>query len=293
MAQQNVMASSLEQGLLALLGSKSSKALQRLVPASDLVLFCLSLQAVLRIIPDSWPVAGRASSIMGSVLSAITFNTILTIISNAPDTGMVCLNLISVFFFGQILDFNGRTAITAQFLLVSALSNALRGNGLAIAWSIAFLPDLPKDVAQIAQLVSVETISSWLHGWMTPSLLLPSTVLVLYFCAPFSQEFPVLDRFYSFAVFAFSEDVNFSSIPAWLIAAGLWALWRAEPDEVSKRFASVAGINIAVITVLDAVRDATESDPGPVLLTLLIGIRIIEGTKDTVQKTRLNTRASL
>jgi hypothetical protein len=293
MVVQNAVVSSLDQGIFALLASKSSKVFQRLVPAHNLILFLASLQAILRAIPSSWPVAGRVCGIMGSVLSAILFNTVLGAVSVAPDTGLVCLNLLSVFFLGQCLDQQGRIATTTQFLLVSALTNALRGNGLVIAWAMAFLPNLPEDISQIAQLVSLETISAWLHGWIAPSLLLPSTVLILYLCAPFTRDFPVLGRFYSFAVFAFSEDVNFSLVPAWLIAAGLWALWRAEPDDVSKRFASVAGINVAVVAVLDATRADTDSDPGPILLGVLVAIRIMEDMGEACQKTRPNTRASL
>jgi hypothetical protein len=65
----NAIAAGMEQGILALLGSKSTAALTLLVPPSELVLICCSLIATLHAIPRGAAVAGRVSGIMAQVLS--------------------------------------------------------------------------------------------------------------------------------------------------------------------------------------------------------------------------------
>jgi hypothetical protein len=277
MLAHNAMVVGLEQGVVALLSSKSTQALLRFVPAAELALSCASLVAVLQSVPRQAVVAGRVSRLVSRVLATIALNTVLQSVARAPDAGIAAVNLLSVFFLSGVLDPDGAMATTAQFLLVSTLSDALQASdALSGAWALAFLPGLPEDVAVLAQLVSVETFSTWLRGWMPPSLLLPSAALLLYLCAPFTAEFPTLGRLYRFAVFAFSEDAHFSALPAWLIAAGLWALYRMEPDSVSRRLASAAGVNVAVLAVLDATRFALDNDPAPTLLGLLVAIRILE-----------------
>ena len=63
------LATGLEQGALALLGSKSSRALLELVPPADLILLCLALMAVMASVPTGAPLVGRVSSLMRQVPS--------------------------------------------------------------------------------------------------------------------------------------------------------------------------------------------------------------------------------
>jgi hypothetical protein len=220
-------------------------------------------------------VAGRVSHLVSRVLATIALNTVLQAVAIAPDAGAACVNLLSVHFLAGTLDPDGTMATTAQFLLVDALSDALKASeALPIAWGLSFLGS--GEVSTLAQLVSVQTFSTWLQDWMPPSLLLPGCAVLLYLCAPFTQEFPTLSRLYRFAVFALTNDVALARAPSWLITAGLWALWQAEPDPVSKRLASVAGCNLAVLTILDATQFAMANDPAPTLIGLLIVIRILE-----------------
>lgn len=280
----NALVVGLEQGVLALLSSKSTVALLRYFPnRSDLVLGCCAVAALLHTVPARAAVAGRVSFALGQVLSTIALNTILDGVSTGVDTPTACFRLLAVFFCGQALDPNGKMAVAAQYLLVARLSNALRGfhrgEALAIAWVLAFTPtglDLPEDGTELARLVTVESLSAWLRGWFPPSLLLPSTTLLLYLCAPFTDRFPSLQRLYRFAVFALSTDAQFALTPSWLLAAALWALWQAEPDPVSRRLAAIAGTNIGVLVLLDTLRFAMDTDPAPTLLALLIAIRIFE-----------------
>jgi hypothetical protein len=275
MLAHNPLVIGLEQGVLALLSSQSTRALLRFAPAPDLALFCCALVAAMRSAPRGVTVAGRLSHLVSRVLATIALNTVLQAVAIAPDAGTACVNLLSVHFLAQALDSDGTMASTAQYLLVDALSNALEASkALPVAWGLSFLGD--GELSTLAQLVSVQTFSTWLQGWMPPSLLLAGCAILLYLCAPFTEEFPALGRLYRFAVFALSNDTALSRTPSWLIAAGLWALWQFEPDPVSKRLASVAGCNLAVLTVLDATQFAMGNDPAPTLIGLLIVIRILE-----------------
>lgn len=281
----NALAAGLEQGVLVLLGSKSTAALLRHAQhPSDLVLACCSLAALLHAVPPRAAVAGRVSGVMARVLSTIALNTVLQWVSADTDAPLACAGLLAVFFWGQALDPDGQMTMTAQYLLVASLSSALRGfhrgEALAIAWILAFAPrssQLPPDAGQLAQLVTAESLSAWLREWFPPSLLLPSTAALLYLCAPFAEEFPALQRVYRFAVFAFTADPHLALTPTWLLGAGLWALWQAEPEPVSRRLAAIAGCNAAVLATLDALRFAMDADPAPTLLALLVAVQILEG----------------
>lgn len=280
-AHGNALVTGLEQGVLALLASRSTRALLRLAPhPSDLVLACCALTALLRAVPPRAAVAGRVSTVLAQVLSTIALNTVLGWAGDNADPYVACLSLLAVFFCGQALDPDGRMTVTAQYLLVASLSSALRGfhhgEALPVAWALAFASGAPPDVAELARLVTAESLSAWLRGWFPPSLLLPSTAALLYLCAPFADEFPALQRVYRFAVFAFTADAQFALTPAWLLAAALWALWQAEPDPVSRRLAAIAGAHIGVLALLDGLRFAMDADPAPTLLALLVGVQILE-----------------
>jgi hypothetical protein len=272
----------LEQGIIALLGNKSTGALLRLVPASDLILACFSLMTILHAVPKPLPVFGKVSALISHVLSTVAFNTLLQWVSTGNEAPLACLNLLAVFFLAESLNPGAELAVTAQYLLVASLSTSLRAFGhgevLPIAWAITALPEryFPKDLTALAQLVTVESLSAGLQDWLPVSLLLPSTVIVLYLFAPFTEKFPVLGRLYRFAVFAISTDANFATVPPWLVGAGLWGLWQVEQDPVSKHLAAVAGSNLVVLTLLDAMRFAVDNDPALILVAVLVSIRILE-----------------
>jgi hypothetical protein len=280
-AHGNALILALQQGVLALLGSKSTRILLRHVPEpTDLVLACCAIAAIMRASP------GRVSGVLTQVMSTIALNTVLEWAGAGPDTALACLSLVAVYFIGQALDPDGRMTTTAQYLLVASLSSTLRGfhrgEALVAAWVLAFTHNgLPSDAVELAQLVTMESLSAWLRDWLPQSLLLPSTAVLLYLCAPFTEEFPALQRVYRFAVFAFSSDAQFAVTPPWLLAIALWALWQAEPDPVSRRLAAIAGVNVAVLALLDVLRFAMDADPAPTLLALLVSVQILEAGVQT------------
>lgn len=276
------LATGVDQGVLALLGSKSSQALLRLIPHVDLILVCVSLGAVMHAIPAHLPLARRVSSILGQVLFTVALDTSLSSVSVERSVPLTCANLISIFLLTSVFLPHGALPETAQYLVVFNLSTAIQGfhgSGLAVAWAFAFIPRaipalLGEDLVSLAQLVTVETWASWLRVWLPRGLLLPTTLVLLYLCAPFVQAFPPLQRLYRFAVFAVTNDPHFLLVPAWLVAVALWGLWQLEPDEVSKSFAARAGVNLGIVALLDAMRFAMDNDPAPTLMALLITIRI-------------------
>lgn len=283
MAWRGSITAGLDQGVLALLGSKSSQALLKALPHSELLLACAGLVVALQTVPEHSPLTGRLAGILAQVLSTIALNTLLASAAVQADPALTCANLLSIYILTSVFLPGGSLPETAQYLVVYNLSLALEGfkaSGLAVAWAFAYvphaLPVIRADLVNLAQLITVETCAAWLRAWLPTGLLLPTTLILLYLCAPFIQAFPPLQRLYRFAVFAVSNDPQLHAVPSWLVASALWALWQLEPDPVSKSLAARAGVNVTVLAFLDALRFAMDNDPAPTLLALLITIRIWE-----------------
>ena len=274
----------LEQNIVTLLGSKGSTALLRFLPHEDLILVCYTLAVVMRnAFPEKTPLLSRVSDIAGGVLSTLALNTLLSYVTVPNDTVMTCANLIMVFFLSSMLVPSGSLSETSQYLLVYNLSMALRGfkeAGLAIAWSLAFTPHIMPvvgaDIVNLARLVAVETMANWLRQWLPTSLLLPTTLVLLYLCAPFANDFPPLRRLFRFAVFAVTNDKEIAGVPRWLLVVALWGISRIDPDPIGRTFAIMAGANVGVTAVLDLMQFAIQKDPGATLMAMLVTIRILE-----------------
>lgn len=268
---------------MLLLGSKSSHALLQFISHSDLILVCCSLLTGMHaLVPKKTPLLGRVSDILHNVLLTIALNTLLLQARIPNDTPLTCLNLLTVFFLALTLIPSEHIADSAQFLLVSNLCTALteqKTDVLALAWGVGFMQyalPLTDSMRGIAQMITVETFSIWLREWLPVGLLLPSALLLLYFCAPFIEEFPALRRLFRFAIFAVSNDPQTRETPPWVLATGLWVLWQVEVDPVSKTFAAMAGTQLGVLVVLDAMRFAMDNDPAPTLVAILIAVSILE-----------------
>ena len=98
--------------------------------------------------------------------------------------------------FGEILDW-----MLTPLLLLWPIS-------LVLTWLVAqniagkpFDRALEYNVAALAQLVTVDTFTSWLKALLPRGALLPSTLLLLYLTVPFAVQFPLLTRLYRFVVF--------------------------------------------------------------------------------------------
>ncbi len=113
MGSTNALTVGLEQGVVTLLGSKSSVALMKMTNPSDLILTTLALIALMRAVPEYVMVVGRVSRIMGKVLVTVSLNSVLHAVSNWNDVGLASLNLIAVYFVAGALDPHGNISITA------------------------------------------------------------------------------------------------------------------------------------------------------------------------------------
>lgn len=274
----------LEQNIVVLLGSKGSIALLKFIPHGDLVLFCYALATVMHnLVPKKTPLLSRVSDIMENILTTLALNTVLSYVVIPHDTALTCANLTMVYMLSHVLTPTAMLSDTAQYLLVYNLSSALQGfkeTGIALAWVIAFthhtLPFISPDASNIARLVAVETVASWLRSWLPPSLLLPTTLVLLYLCAPFANDFPPLRRLFSFAIFAVTNDKQISGVPHWLLVVALWGISRIDPDPIGRTFATLAGASVGVTVILDTMRFAMDKDPGATLLAMLVAIRVLE-----------------
>jgi hypothetical protein len=277
----------LEQGVLALLGSKSSKALLQLTSSHDLIVLCCALFSILSTFRD-WKtiLVGRISVIMANVFYTIALNTLFDAVVVPGETGLTLVNLLSIFFLGSALDPQNTMTVTSQYLLVSTLARALEGfkqEGVALAWALASIPPAfvmlvggDGQVIGLAQLVAVDSVAGWVRSGLPKESMLPGTLAALYLVAPFVKQFPSLGRLYRFAVFAVANDTGLHSLPNWLLAVGLWILWVFEPDPVSKSLAATAGANMWVLVLLDAMQFAMDNDPALILTSLLLVVRVLE-----------------
>lgn len=282
------VATGVEQGVVALLGSKSTTELLAVVSHEDLILMSTALAIVTASVPRATPLAGRISSLMRQVFSTVALNAALAAVTVPRDPGGTCVNLLGVFFFfGAVLQQEG-PSLTAQYVLVAHLKDTLRasrdtGETLAVAWALAVVPaviGVASELVDLAQLVTVETFTAWVREALPSNTLLASSLLLLYLTAPFVARFPILGRMHRFAVFAVTNDRQAHAIPPWAVATGLWALWmadtRAEPT-ATRAFLAAAGANVAVLVILDAARLALDNDPALTLVPFLIAIRILDG----------------
>ena len=280
------MATGVEQGIVALLGSKSSRVLMTLVSHEELILLCCALLAIASAIPRNVILMGRVSSVLAQVFGTIALNTTLSAVVNPRDPALTCINLLGVFFFGSALQ-QENSSVTAQYLLVANLSSTLRTfkeNTLPLAWALALVPSslhISQDIVDISRLVTVETFTGWFRDILPKGTLLTSTLVLLYLTIPFSAQFPLLSRMYRFAVFAVSNDPQLHSTPVWILSVWLWAVWFLDSDNTpntstTKTFAAMAGSNLGVLVILDSIQFALNNDPVPVLITLLVAIQILE-----------------
>jgi hypothetical protein len=284
MAHLNTLALGLEQGALALLGSRSSRALLRLATHGELILLTCALQAVAEAVPRAAPVVGRVSSLMAQVLATIALNAALDAVAVPRDPALTAANLLGIFFLGTATG-QDDAGVTAQYLLVARLSDELRDSSASLlggAWALAAVPALlpvgvATDLVQLARLVTVETLLGFLRAHLAfAGGLLAASLLLLYLIAPFAEQFPALARLNRFAVFAVANDPRLHGVPPWLLAAGLWGLWQADPEPTGRAFAASAGSSVAVLAALDAIAYAMDNDPAPVLVAMLIGLQILQ-----------------
>ncbi len=277
------MVTGVEQGVVALLGTKSSEKLRTLFSHEDLLLGIAALIVLTWSIPKSAPVAGRVSSLMHQVLVTIGLDTLLSAVSLPQDQFTTCFNLLAVFFAGAAVH-QEDPCMATQYVLVSRLTDVIQGfqgEALAVAWTVSVIPEtlgVTGSLLSLAQLTTVETFMGRVRATLPKETLLPAALLLLYLTAPFVAQFSLLKRMYRFAVFAVTNDQQIHAIPLWLVVVGCWVAWLADPRPTSaaRTFAANTAANVGVVAVLDSARFALDNDPVVALLSILIAFQILE-----------------
>ena len=287
----SIVATGVEQGVVALLGTKSSEELLRLIPHEDVLLMSAALTTVL----SSWssldPLSsiGVVSSLLYQVMSTVTLNTLLGYVTVPDDSITTCFNLLCVFFAGYALR-QGEPSMAAQYVMVANITAAIQAfqdEALAIAWTLSVVPAAlgvtTGSLHSLTQLVTVETFMGWIRAALPQDTLLPAALLLLYLTAPFVAQYPLLRRMYRFAVFAVTNDQVAHAVPPWLVAVFFWCAWFMDkrPSSAGKTFAANAAANVGVVAILDTARVVLDNDPVPSLLSILIAFQILDHGSST------------
>lgn len=280
----SVVMTGVEQGVVALLGTKSSEELLTLVSHEDLLLVTVALVAVTSAVSSHASSLGVVSALLRQVLSTVALNTVLSYVTVERDPTTTCFNLLCVFFAGNAVQ-QEEPSLAAQYVLVASITAAiqpLQTEALAIAWTISVVPTAlgiaGGALNSLAQLVTVETFMGWVRAALPTETLLPAALLLLYLTAPFVAQFPLLRRMYRFAVFAVTNAQQAHAVPTWLVAAGFWAAWvlDARPTSAGRTFAANAAANVGVVAILDSARFVLDNDPALALLSILIAFQVFE-----------------
>lgn len=279
------MMTGVEQGVVALLGTKSSEELLVLVPQGDLLLITTALAVLTssKSVPGGTPLVGRVSSLVHQIFQTITLNTLLSVVSVQHDPITTCFNLLAVFFFGSAIQ-QDEIGLASQYVLVARLVDVIqvfRDEALAIAWAISAIPNtlgVTGGLLSLAQLTTVDTFLGRLKGVLPTETLLPAALLLLYLTAPFVAEYPLLRRMYRFAVFAVTNDQQVHVLPLWVIVVGCWIAWLVDTrhTSVGKTFAANTAANVGVVAVLDSARFVLDNDPALALISILVAFQILE-----------------
>lgn len=286
----SIVATGVEQGVVALLGTKSSEELLLLISHEDVLLMSAAFTAIVYTWSsrDSLSSIGVVSSLLYQVMSTVTLNTLLGYVTVPGDSITTCFNLLCVFFAGYALH-QGEPSMAAQYVLVANVTAAIQAyqdEALAIAWTLSVVPVAlgvtTGSLHSLTQLVTVETFMGWIRAALPQDTLLPAALLLLYLTAPFVAQYPVLRRMYRFAVFAVTNDQVVHAVPPWLVAIFFWCAWfmDSRPSSAGKTFAANAAANVGVVAILDAARFVLDNDPVPTLLSILIAFQIIEHGAD-------------
>ncbi len=261
----------------AALGKSSTALLLRMVPASDLPLYCWAALLLARGLPDAFLVR-RVSRICERAFYSIAVGATLEGVAVPGDTGLTLLNLLSLFLLASTMhhaSFEG----PVQYLLVHSAAKSLKALGsaaLPVATLAAALPPgLHPSFQQLCRMVMVSVYTDALLAALPPTQVFLAVVMLLYLTYPFVALCPPLLNLYAYAVYAATTDAQTRGFPLWELACALALLWRFAPDPVSGRVAAVAGGSILVQLLLAWLQPALQNDPALVLLAALVAIDIM------------------
>lgn len=275
----STLASEVERSILALLGTAGSHALARYVPQARLTLYCWAAVVAARGLPQVF-LLRRLSRFLIRAFYSIALRTTLNGLVDSADPGLTLLNLLSLHTLACAVHtdaFGG----AALYLLVSSIDAAVSPLGagalplLFLAQSLSLAVPVHASFTELCGMCLVQFATQALYSAIPRDQLFLGVVLVLYLSYPFAQLFPSLSGLYAFAIYASTTDMQLQGIPPWLLACGLWLLWRLSTDDVSQRITCVAGGNVLTLLFLTEMDAVLRSDPIPVLLAVMLVIDIL------------------
>lgn len=273
------LASQVERSILALLGTAGSNALARYVPPDRLTLYCWAAVVAARGLPQVF-LLRRLSRFLIHAFYSIALRSTLNSLVDSADAGLTLLNLLSLYSLACSIHadaFGG----AALYLLVSSIDAAVSplGSGalplLFLAQSLSLAVPVHASFTELCGMCLVQFSTQALYAAIPQDQLFLGVVLVLYLSYPFVRLFPSLSDLYAFAIYASTTDMQVQALPTWMLACGLWLLWRLSVDDVSQRIACVAGGNVLTSLFLTTLEAPLASDPVPVLLGVMLAIDIL------------------
>jgi len=268
----------LERSVLAVLGSASAQALQRLGPRASVALYCWAALVAARGLPPV-VVVGRVSRILQRAFTSVAVSSTLQAASVPGDVGLSLLNLLSLYMLAAG---TGGQAVegASEYLLVTYIAEAVAGVASAglpvlfLAYCLAQVAPVHPSLPRLCSMCMVHYATRRLAALLPEHQYFLCVTAVLYLSHPFVALFPSLDDFFSFAIYAVSTDLQLRAAPLWQLACGFWVLWRLAPDEVGQRVGCMAGSNVLALMLLHSLRPMLDTDPALVILSILVTLDI-------------------
>jgi len=271
----------LEQGFIYSFSNMSVRILLPFATSDTILIFCLVILLLAHNAPKIM-VISRISDITVQLFYSVTFNAAMVSVQVQNDSYLNAFNLLSVYFLIAILG-HERSSMTSQFILVTQLSNSLdKFHDTSLSQYIIVLMVITSHLfttentlQEIAQLLFIEYFFHYVEKSISMDMVLPISVIVLYFAYPFFEYYPKLSKLYRYAIFAVANDTYMRKIPQWIVLVILWVLWLASIDPASTDLACNLGAQLSVSYLFGVIHLAFQNDPVIVVFSCLISFKIL------------------
>jgi len=270
-----------EQGFIYYFSNLSVKILLPFANPDTIIMYCSTVLLLAHNAPKVM-VISRLSDITIQLFYSVTFNTIMVSVQIHQDSYLNAFNLLSVYFLISMLG-HEKSAMTSQYILVTQLSDSLdKLHDSAVSQSIIVIMmiishSFPYEHAcqEISLLLCIEFFFQFVERSVPLDMILPISIIVLYFAYPFFKYYPGLTKIYRYAVFAVGNDTNMKRIPHWISLMAFWGVWIAAIDPISTDLACNLGSQLSVGFLFDLIHVAFMNDPVIVFFSCIISFKIL------------------
>jgi len=271
----------LEQSFVYSFSSMSVKILLPFATPDTIIIYCVTILLLAHNSPQVM-ILSRVSDIVMQLFYTVTVNAAMVLVKISNDQYLNLVNLLAVYFFVTAMGEN-RSSVMAQYILVIQLSTSLNAiqdrmlsqSVVAVLIIIATLFHNENVVSEISQLLLIEYIFHYIEQAVPMDMVLPISIIILYFAYPFFEYYPKLSRLYRYAIFAVANDTDMKRIPAWTSLVILWMIWLSSIDAVSSDLACNLGSQLSVSFILKSIHIAFQNDPMIVVFCCLISFKIL------------------